>query len=73
MTSEQHASSVATFRAFLTRPPESTREWAHTQGFQNPSDAESQTMLLWDRQVWILREPCSRPDLVVTPYADSKN
>ena len=26
-----------------------------------------------DRQEWILREPCSRSDLVVTEYGDSKS
>jgi hypothetical protein len=70
MTSEQH---VVTFRAFLTQPPESTRAWAHARGFRSTSDAEFQTALLRDRQVWILREPCSRSDLVVTAYSDSKN
>ena len=45
MTSEQH---VATFRAFLTRPPESTRAWAHARSFRNTSDAGVQTALLRD-------------------------
>ena len=35
-------------------------------------DTEYQTALLRDRQAWILRELCSRPDLIVTAYANSK-
>jgi len=69
MTSEQH---VATFRAFLSRPPESTRAWAHAQEFRSVSDEAYQTALLRDRQAWMLREPCSRSDLVVTAYSASK-
>jgi hypothetical protein len=43
MTSEQH---MVTFRAFLSRPPESTRAWAHAQGFRSASDEAYQTALL---------------------------
>ena len=53
MTSEQH---VATFWAFLIRPPAATRAWAPAQGIRTPSSAVYQDALLWDRQEWILRE-----------------
>ena len=69
MSSGQH---VATFQAFLTRPPESTRAWAHAQGFRSTPAAGHQAVLLRDRQVWILRELCSWPDLIVMAYANSK-
>ena len=70
MTSGQH---VLTFRAFLTRPPAATRAWARAQGIRNPSSAVCQDAILKDRQEWILQEPCSRSDLVVTGYDKSKS
>ena len=69
MTSEQH---VLTFRAFLVRPPATTRAWARARGVRSPSDADYQEALLKDRQEWILQEPCSRSDLVLTGYDESK-
>ena len=41
-------------------------------GVRRTRDFRPRCMLL-DRQVWILREPCSRSDLVVTKYSDSKS
>ena len=69
MTSEQH---VLTFQAFLARPPQSTRDWAGARGFRSPANELYRSALLRDRQSWILKEPCSRPDLIVTRYADSR-
>ena len=69
MTSAQHAT---TFQVFLARPLATTRAWALVRGFRSPSNAVYQEALLRDRQEWILREPCSRSDLVVTAYSDSK-
>ena len=47
--------------------------WAHARGFRSTSDAGFQTALLRDRQAWILRELCSRSDLVVAEYSESKS
>ena len=65
MTAEQHAQ---TFQAFLQRPPQSTRDWAHRRRLTDPSSEVYQSALRRDRQSWLLEEPCLRPDLVVTPY-----
>ena len=69
MTSEQH---VFTFRAFLVRLLQLTRDWAGVHGFRSSADVVYQAALQKDGQDWILKEPCSRPDLVATTYADSK-
>ena len=61
-----------TFWAFLVRPPTTTRAWALAQGFRNPSNAVYQDVLLRDCQEWILRGLCSRSDLVMTVYSNSK-
>ena len=69
MISEQH---VLTFQAFLVRPPLSTRVWAGAQDIRNPSNVGYKAALMKDRQKWLLTEPCSQPDLVVTKYDESK-
>ena len=43
------------------------------RGIRSASSAVYEDALLRDRQAWILCEPCSRSDLVVTAYGDSKS
>ena len=63
---------MLTFRVFLVRPLQSTRDWARAHGFRSSADGIYQAALQKGRQEWILKEPCSRSDLVVTKYANSK-